>query len=142
MKNTILLDTNIILDFLIHREPYYDNANAIMTLCAHKEVYGYIAFHSISNLFYILRKYVNEEQRRQLLKDLCNILTIAAANHAEVQKAIEQSIFKDFEDCLQDKCALSVHADYIITRNIKDFTESETKAILPSDFLQLQASSH
>ncbi|MBR4984336.1 MAG: PIN domain-containing protein [Proteobacteria bacterium] len=89
MKSTVLIDTNVILDFLLHREPFYNDANAIMTLCARRDVYGYVAFHSVSNLFYIMRKYIDEPRRRQLLKNLCNILTIAVANHAEVQKAIE-----------------------------------------------------
>ena len=137
MKNIVLIDTNIILDFLLHRPPFYEEANLIMTLCANKQVAGYVAFHSISNLYYILRKYTTEEQRRLLLSNLCNILTVTAASHQEVQNAIVHTDFKDFEDCLQDKCALSVNANYVITRNIDDYAEAETKPISPSEFLQL-----
>ena len=136
MKNTVLIDTNIILDFLLHRAPFYSDANKIMTLCAKQTVKGYVAFHSISNLFFILRKYTNEEQRRKLLIDLCNILTVTAASHLEVQNAIENQNFKDFEDCLQDKCAIAVRADFIITRNLVDYKESETPAMSPSVFLK------
>ena len=108
-----------------------------MTLCAKKQIDGYAAFHSISNLYYILKKYTTEEQRRLLLHNLCNILTVTATSHQEVQKAIDYGEFKDFEDCLQDKCACFVNANYIITRNLDDFAESETMAISPSEFLRL-----
>ena len=74
MTNIVLIDTNIILDFLLHRSPFYEDANQIMTLCAKKQIDGYVAFHSISDLYYILRKYTTEEQRRLLLHNLCNIL--------------------------------------------------------------------
>ena len=73
-----------------------------MTLCAKKQIDGYVAFHSISNLYYILRKYTTEEQRRLLLHNLCNILKVTATSHQEVQNAIDYGEFKDFEDCLQD----------------------------------------
>ena len=52
--------------------------------------------------------------------------------------AIKKSNFKDFEDCLQDKCAVGVNANYIITRNVDDFVGSEVPAILPEDFLKIE----
>ncbi len=137
MTNIVLIDTNIILDFLLHRSPFYEDANQIMTLCAKKQIDGYVAFHSISNLYYILRKYTTEEQRRLLLHNLCNILTVTATSHQEVQNAIDHGEFKDFEDCLQDKCACYVNANYVITRNIDDYAEAATMAISPSEFLHL-----
>ena len=137
MKNIVLIDTNIILDFLLHRSPFYEEANLIMTLCAKKQVEGYVAFHTISNLYYILRRYTSEEQRRSLLSNLCNILTVTAASHQQVQNAIANTEFKDFEDCLQDRCACSVNANYLITRNIDDYAEAETMAISPSEFLHI-----
>lgn len=52
-------------------------------------------------------------------------------------RAIKMAEFKDFEDCLQDRCAKSVNAEYIITRNVEDFSKSEIPAMLPEDFLKL-----
>lgn len=69
--------------------------------------------------------------------NICKVLTVAGADQGEVIKAIENSDFKDFEDCLQDRCAVSVAADYIVTRNVKDFTTAETKAITPKEFCDL-----
>ena len=132
----VLIDTNVILDFLLTREPAYQAASDIILKCANKEIKGYIAFHSISILWYVLRK-VSEEKRRNYLIDICNLLQVTTTSHNEIIKAINMIEFKDFEDCLQDRCAKNVSADYIITRNTLDFTYSEVPAILPEDFLKI-----
>ena len=131
----ILVDLNIILDFLLTREPFYQASATVMEICAKGNVKGYLAFHSISNLWYILRK-VPEDRRRACLAELCDCLQVAGASHQEVVKAIKMEHFKDFEDCLQDRCAKSIDADYIITRNIDDFVNSDVPALLPEKFLE------
>ena len=131
----ILVDTNVIIDFLITREPFYKASSEILKKCADGELTGYIAFHSVANLWYILRK-IPEDKRREWMADICSLLQVAGASHEEVIKAIKMKKFKDFEDCLQDKCAKSVGAQYIITRNITDFENSEVQAVLPEDFLK------
>lgn len=133
----VLVDTNVIVDALIGRQPYFDNADKIIRLCADKKVHGYLAAHSIPNLFYILRKYLSEEDRRTALRQLCEIFAIEGIDSKKIITAIENSNFTDFEDCLQDECAVSAGADYIVTRNIKDFLTAKVKAILPEDFLKL-----
>lgn len=133
----VLIDTNVLLDFLLHRSPYDKEAEKIMEKCADKTIQGYIAFHSVSNIFFILRKYVDEQTRRLMLKQLCKMVTVTAASHEEVEKAIEKSDFKDFEDCLQDKCATGVNADFIVTRNGNDFALADTQVILPSDLIKI-----
>ena len=64
------------------------------------------------------------------------IFSVASASQAEILDAIEKDSFADFEDCLQDKCAKEVSADYIIAANEKDFANSEIKAVNPYDFLE------
>lgn len=70
------------------------------------------------------------------LKEICKIFTVASASQKEIIDAIDNSNFIDFEDCLQDKCAKDVDADYIITCNVKDYMNSEIEAITPNDFLK------
>ena len=65
----VLIDTNILVDLLLGREPYYDIAYDILTMCADKKIYGYLAAHSVPNLFYILRKFLTKEERREVIKD-------------------------------------------------------------------------
>lgn len=132
----VLIDTNVIIDFLLEREPFSEAAAEILQKCARKEVVGYLAFHSIPNIWYILRK-VPERNRRKWLKDLCGFLYVTGASHEEVLKAIENEQFGDFEDCLQDKCAKSKGAHYIITRNANDFVQSEVTAVSPLEFLDI-----
>ena len=69
----ILVDTNVIIDFRMTREPFYRASSEIMKKCADGELTGYIAFHSIPNLWYILRK-VPEERRRGWMADVCSFL--------------------------------------------------------------------
>lgn len=105
----VLIDTNVIIDFLVAREPFYDSALHVMEKCASGEAEGYMAFHSLPNLWYILRK-VPAETRRSWLEKVCKILKVASASQKAVMRAIKMDNFKDFEDCLQDRCAEEVSA--------------------------------
>lgn len=134
----VLIDANVILDYVTSREPFYREAYRIMDLCHRKEVQGYIAFHSVSIIWYVLRKFIpNDSERRLWLRKILQILRVTGADHEEVLKAVEMDHFKDFEDCLQNKCAEAVQAQYIVTNNVKDFKESIIKAVTPGELCQL-----
>lgn len=137
MKNTaVLVDTNVLLNYITNREDaYLEQSVRIVEMCAKGEVQGYMAFHSLSTIWYVLRKKSGRE-RRENLRDICRIFRIVAASQAEIMDAIERDEFEDFEDCLQDKCAKEVGAEYIITINEKDFCNSEILALNPADFLE------
>ena len=132
----VLVDTHIIIDALANREPYADNAKKILEKCAAREVTGILAAHSIPNMFYILRKNFSQDERRFLLKNLCNIFKISDLNAKKILAALENEKFVDFEDCLQEECAVESMADYIVTRNPADFANSRVKVILPEEFLK------
>ena len=132
----VLVDTNIIIDALANREPYADNAKKILEKCAAREVTGILAAHSIPNMFYIFRKNYSQDERRFLLKNLCNIFKISDLNAKKILAALENEKFVDFEDCLQEECAVKSMADYIVTRNPADFANSRVKVILPEEFLK------
>ncbi len=132
----ILIDTNIILDVIARREPFVAESRKVLELCARQEIKGYIAFHSISNIFFILRKKFSNEERRLLLRGILKILKVTGASHERVMAALEQEDFEDFEDCLQEKCAEEVEAECIITRNVGDYGSSAIQAENPHDFLQ------
>ena len=136
MKNTVLLiDTNVLLNYLTGRsDQYLDSSIKIVKMCASGECTGYIAFHTLSTLWYVLRKW-SDKERRDSLKLVCQIFTVASASQGEILAAIENDKFSDFEDCLQDKCAKEVDADYIITCNINDFKNSDIPAVTPEQFI-------
>lgn len=95
------------------------------------------AAHSIPNLFYILRKNYSQSERRRLIKNLCDIFYISDLSAKKVISAIENEEFTDFEDCLQEECAVEAMADYIVTRNTDDYRSSRVKAAEPEEFLNL-----
>lgn len=133
----ILIDTNIIIDFFMKRQPYLEEAIKIISLCSESKVKGYLAAHTVSNLFYILRKEYSASQRREMLSALCNVFEISEINKKKILAALENETVADFEDCLQMECALEVSAEYIVTRNLGDYTNSKIAAIDPKSFIEL-----
>ena len=137
MKNiTVLIDTNIFIDVLQDRIPFTDNSQSVVALVVQKKIKGAVAAHSITNLWYILRKTHSDEERRNYILSLFEIFDVISIDKNRLVAALENSNFKDFEDCLQDECAYAINADYIITRNAKDFESSMVKALTPEEFLE------
>lgn len=133
----ILIDTNVLVDYISERELYFNDADRIITLCADEKIDGSIAAHSVMDAFYITRKEYTVDQRRKILTRLCLILDVVGIDKNKIINALSNDKFSDVEDCLQMECAKDFSADYIVTRNIKDFANSSIKPILPSDFLKL-----
>ena len=109
MKNmVILIDTNVLLNYLTNRQDeYLEQSIKIVEMCARGICVGYIAFHTISTLWYVLRKR-SDKERRQNLRDICEIFSVASVPKNEIIDAINRDFFRDFEDCLQDKCAKEI----------------------------------
>ena len=136
MVNKILLDTNILLDYLLMRNPFYNDASEIVKRCVDGIYKGCVAAHSISNMFFILRKTYSIKERREILLSICEIFDVIGIDKTKLIMGLENEEFSDFEDCLQMECAKDYGAKYIVTRNIDDYKKSEIKAISPSDFLK------
>ena len=92
-KLTVLVDTNIVLDILKKRAPFYEASNQILSYCASGKIKGYIALHSISNIYYILRKHFSAEDRRLLILGILDFLTLATASHEDVKHALRRDDF-------------------------------------------------
>ena len=132
-----LIDTNVIVDFLTKREPYAEDAIKIISLCNRQKITGYLAAHTVPNLFYILRRDFSVRQRKEMLRALCKILEVSGIGRDKILSALDNDRFEDFEDCLQMECAVGIGAEYIITRNLPDFVNSEIPAIEPKDILKM-----
>ena len=130
----LLIDTNIILDVLCNRTGFADDASKIFKLCEVRKVEGYISALSVPNIVYIMRKELDSERIKEILKKLSLIFTIADLKAEDIQRAASLD-FKDYEDALQSVCAKRIKANYIITRNIKDYAESPVTAIKPTELL-------
>jgi hypothetical protein len=132
-----LVDINIIIDDMAKREPFAKLSHDILTLCAQDKFIGYIFAHTIPAVHYILRKQYSTVEVKNMLLYICEILNIAGYTKEQVVAALNNDDFSDFEDCLQMESAQTVNADYIITRNISDFSGSPIPTISTEDFLKL-----
>lgn len=103
-----LIDTNILVDYMIGRKSYFSYANQVVECCADGKLEGFMAAHSIPNIFYILRKDLSEDERREVLLGLCQILKVEGLDHLKILSALYKRDFSDFEDCLQAECAAAV----------------------------------
>ena len=137
MVSKILVDTNVLLDYLLGRDPFFEDAKKVILSCTEGDTKGCIAAHSISNMFFILRKDYTAGERREILSSLCTIFDVEGIDKAKLLAGLANEKFFDFEDCLQMECAKSYGAEYIVTRNVADYSASDIKAILPSEYLEL-----
>ena len=134
---TVLIDTNILLDWILEREPFFVASDKIIRLCSDGTINGCLAAHSITNAFFIMRKNYTVQERRDYLLGFCDFLSIIDIDEKKIISALENRTFKDFEDCLQAECAAACRADYIVTRNVEDFAGSKVRAIAPEELLKL-----
>ncbi|WP_049948041.1 PIN domain-containing protein [Enterocloster clostridioformis] len=141
MKNIrVLIDTNIVLDWLMCREPFQENARFIMEKCLFGDLDGYLTAHSISDLFYILRKDFDVNKRKKLLLLLCDNMNVIIEDKDTIKTVLMNEKWTDFEDGLQMQCALREELEYIVTRNIKDFQDSLVMPVLPGQLIALYKS--
>lgn len=131
----VLIDTNIILDVLCKRPNLYEDSAKIFKLCEVKRISGVISALSIPNIVYILRKELDADKTKEILDTLMLIFSVADLKADDLKKAANMK-FKDYEDAVQSACAARIKANYIVTRNIKDFSESKVTAIKPSELLE------
>ena len=128
----VLIDTNIILDVPCKRPAFYEDSAKIFKLCEVKKISGVISALSIPNIVYILRKELDADKTREILDSLMLIFSVADLKADDLKKAADMR-FKDYEDAIQSACATRIKANYIVTRNIKDFSESKVTAIKPAE---------
>ena len=133
----LLIDGNIILDVLQKREPHYENSAMIWKMCETDLVEGYVSTLTFANLVYVMRKELDAEKINEVLKKLSLIFTFEDLHASDISMAAEMQ-WDDFEDAIQAATAKRIHADYIITRNVKDFEKSEVMAFTAAEFLARQ----
>lgn len=132
---TVLIDTDVLIDFLTDRKPFTANAKKLMQKSHEKTINAFLAAHSVTNIFYILRKHYSVADRKQRLTDLCMAVSVVEIGAELILNALANNDFDDVEDCLQSECATAINADYIVTRNIEDYAGSKVPAVLPEELL-------
>ena len=127
-------DTNVMLDLLGERDPFYHSAAIIATLADMNKLKIYVSALSFTTVAYFLTKYEGNEKAKDKLRKFKVISEICELDESIIEKGLN-SDFPDFEDSLQYYSALRVECDIIITRNGKDFKNSQLPIMTPEEFL-------
>jgi len=132
----ILIDTNVVLDWLLDREPFVEQADRIMRYCVSGKTKGHLASHSILNIYYITRRAFDVEKRKEISLMLCEKFNVIGLDRQMIINALHNKSWNDLEDGLQMQCAVTESLDYIITRDPKGFEHSKVQVISPEMFLE------
>ena len=130
----LFLDTNVLIDLVANRKPWVESVLMIFELANQHKVNLVAADYSFINIVYICRKIVPMDVLYKTLIDVQEFVDVAYIGHDILNKSLN-SQWRDFEDCIQCLVAEREHADFVITRNTKDFQKASIPALSPSDFL-------
>lgn len=124
----ILIDTNILLDVALRRNPFFEHSSAVLDWAEMNPKQAAVAWHSIANLAYLLK-----QDARAFIGDLLTFVEVASGDTANVRQALAMPT-KDFEDALQASAAIHFGATLIVTRNTADFKKLPISAVTPAQF--------
>lgn len=130
----ILIDTNVILDVLFNREDFFQSSSAIWDICEANKAEGYISALSIPNIVYIMRKELDPQKTCQLIERITMLFNVVELNEHDL-KGAAQMYSDDYEDAIQMCQAKRINAEYIVTRNVRDFKSSEVSVLTPAELL-------
>lgn len=133
----IMIDTNVIIDIFSKREKYYEKS--LVTFLSILEGYDMpmIPTSTVTDIYFILKGYIGKKKALESISELCNSISLVDTKERDITDALT-SKGPDFEDNVLASVAKRNSADYIITRNTKDFKYSKVKALTPEEFLKKQ----
>ena len=134
MKNAVFIDSDIILDVLLEREPHFKDSQTILGLAESNDVRGFTSSLIIANCFYIIENQKNQAAARNSIAKLRSILHVLPFSDKEIGESLNSN-FKDFEDGIQHYIALNNNIDAIITRNTRDFKNAGLPVMTPAELL-------
>jgi len=127
----LLIDSNVILDYMLERQPFFNPADKLFNIISdnNNSVKGYVSASAVTDVYYIAyRTLKNHEQVRELLAEVLNVVKIISVTGENIHNAFNLN-WKDFEDAVQYSEAVSNNIDAIITRNMKGFSQGEVKFV-------------
>ena len=130
----MLLDTDLLIDIALDRHPFSDPASDLLDRIEQDRRRAFIAWHSVSNLYYIVAPAQGKVRTRDFIVDLTRVVEVASGGAEAIRYAAGLPM-ADFEDAMQVACARACGATRIVTRNIKDYKHSPIPAINPREAL-------
>ncbi len=131
----ILLDTDVLIDIALDRQPHAEPAFEILDRIERGLKPASIAWHSISNLYYLVKPTRGDATTRDFIRELTEFVQVAQTDTISIRFATQLPM-TDFEDAMQVAAAQACNAQYIVTRNIRDYQQSPIPAITPQQSLQ------
>ena len=132
---TVLLDTDILVDVATDRAPFATPAANLLDALEQRPGSAFVAWHSLSNFYYLVAPASGKKPTRDFLLDLTRFIKVAPTTTASLRYAVRLPM-PDFEDALQVAAAAACNADLIATRNIRDYARSPIRALTPSAVLE------
>jgi predicted nucleic acid-binding protein len=130
----VLIDTNVILDFVLNRTPFADGATALFQHIEQKTFSAVVSASAVTDIFYLLKK--GRVDAIAFLKDFLFAVDVLGVDKEIVMYALHSG-WTDFEDALQAQVAIENNIDAIVTRNTKDYSRlKEIQAFTPTELLQ------
>ena len=133
--NKILIDTNIVIDLLAKREPFYKSAAQLFSLADKQKLELSISSLTFANTNYVLSRLKSTQEAREILRRFRVLIKVLQLNDKLIDLALNDNNFKDFEDGLQYYTAIENDQDIIITRDLKDFKESKIPVMTADEYL-------
>lgn len=135
----IMIDTNVVLDILLKREPFFEASYGALKQAMVNDSECLVSAAAVTDIFYLLHKELHDTGKaKEGLERLLRLILVADVLALDIRTAISDSM-SDFEDAVVHAVAARNKADYILTRNPRDFEGSTVPAITPQDFLELNA---
>ena len=135
MTRKIFVDTDVILDLLAKREPFYQFAARIFTNADNQEVTICVSSLSFSKLNYIISKQKNTSEARKFLSRFKVLVNVLPVDDKVIELALN-SDFRDFEDAIQYYCAIENGIHILVTRNLKDFKQAKIPVLTAEEFIK------
>lgn len=132
----LFVDTNILIDLLSKRAPFYEAAAALFSLADQKKVNVSISSLTIANACYVLRQQMDVNNSKSILRKLRLIVDVIPLTDKVVDLALNDETFTDFEDALQYFSAMENQQEIIISRNLKDFKNSKIPTLTAQQFIE------
>lgn len=132
----LFIDTNVVLDVLAQREPWFGDASRLLAHIEAGRATGHIAAHTLTTLHYLLLKHLGQQKTAAVLIDLTALLRVEAVDHQILQQALALG-WRDFEDAVHAVTAAQCEADCLVTRNPRNFRQSLVPVMTPSELLAM-----
>jgi len=131
----LFIDTNVMIDLLGERVPYYESIAKVATLADKGKIKMVVSAFSYPTVYYLLSKFESSENVKEKLRKFRIISEVSDLDEIIIEKGLASN-FRDFEDALQYHCALKAECDILLTRNAKDFKESVIPVMSAEEFIQ------